>query len=157
MVNAVMNAKDTLSGKAAECFVTIDGNRYNFMHMKNLEVKIEKKKAEIPILGRMSAGNKSLGWSGSASGTVYYNSSVMRELLLKYKNTGEDTYFEVQITNEDKTSAAGRQTVILKDCNTDGGILAKFDADSDALEEDIEFTFDDFEMPEKFTNLSGML
>lgn len=40
-------------------------------------------------------------------------------------------YFDIQITNEDPTNGVGRQTVILKDCNLDGGILAKFDADAE--------------------------
>ena len=60
------------------------------------------------------------------------------------------------VTNEDKTSSVGRQTVILKDCNMDGGILAKFDADAEYLDEEMEFTFEDWEIPEKFTELAGM-
>ena len=48
-------------------------------------------------------------------------------------------------------------TSILKDCNVNGGILAKFDADAEYLDEELEFTFEDFEMPEEFSNLSGML
>ena len=60
------------------------------------------------------------------------------------------------VTNEDPTSSVGRQTVILKDCNIDGGILAKFDADADYLDETLDFTFEDFEIPEKFNMLPGM-
>ena len=36
-------------------------------------------------------------------------------------------------------------------------ILAKFDADADYLNEDMDFTFEDFEIPETFTHLDGML
>ena len=43
------------------------------------------------------------------------------------------------------------------DCNFDSIVLAKFDADADYLDEDVDFTFDDFEMPEKFKLLQGML
>ena len=124
----IMNAKDSVSASLAECFVTIDGNRYNFMQAINLEAKIEKTKTEVPILGKTGKGNKSTGWTGSGSATFHYNTSIFRELLFKFKETGEDIYFDIQITNEDPTSAVGRQTVILKDCNMDGGILAKFDA-----------------------------
>ena len=55
------------------------------------------------------------------------------------------------------TSRVGRQTVILIDCNIDGGILAKFDADAEYLDEDMDFTFEDFEMPEVFNHLDGMV
>ena len=77
--------------------------------------------------------------------------------MLRYKNTGEDIYFDIQVTNEDATSSVGRQTVVLKDCNMDGGLLTKFDADAEYLDEDMDFTFEDFEIPEKFTLLSGMM
>ena len=156
MANQIMNAKDAISASLAQCFVTLDGRRYNFMQAINLEAKFEKNKTEIAILGKTGKGNKSTGWNGTGSATFHYNTSIFRELMLKYKNTGEDIYFDIQITNEDPTSTVGRQTVILKDCNLDGGILAKFDADGETLDEDMDFTFEDFEMPEKFANLDGM-
>lgn len=156
MARVVMNAKDSVSAKLAECFVTIENNRYNFMQAINLEANFEKTKSEVPILGKTGSGNKSTGWKGTGSATMHYNSSIMRELMERFKNTGEDVYFDIQVTNEDPTSSVGRQTVILKDCNIDGGILAKFDADGEYLDEDMDFTFEDFEMPEKFKNLDGM-
>lgn len=157
MVGQIMNAKDSVSAKMAQCFVTIDGTRYNFMQAINLEASVEKNKTEVPVLGKTGKGNKSNGWSGTGSATFHYNTSIFRELLLRYKNSGEDIYFDIQVTNEDPTSSVGRQTVILKDCNLDGGILTKFDADGEYLDEDMDFTFEDFEMPEKFTNLDGMV
>ena len=151
-----MNAKDAVSASLAECFVTISGNRYNFMQAINLEAKIEKTKSEVPILGKTGKGNKSTGWKGSGSANFHYNTSIFRELLYKFKETGEDVYFDIQVTNEDATSSVGRQTVVLKDCNIDGGILTKFDADAEYLDEDMDFTFEDFEIPEKFIRLPGM-
>ena len=152
----IMNAKDTVSSSLAECYVTIDDERYNFMQAINLEAKIEKTKTEVPILGKTGKGNKATGWKGSGNATFHYNTSIFRNLLKKYKENGEDIYFDIQITNADPTSSVGRQTVILKDCNMDGGILAKFDADGEYLDEEIEFTFEDFEIPETFSRLSGM-
>lgn len=155
--NITMKAKDTVSAALAECFVTIGSRRYNFMQAINVEAKFEKTKTEVPILGKTGKGNKATGWKGSGSATFHYNTSIFRQMMLDYKNTGQDTYFEMQITNEDSTSDVGRQTIILKDCNIDGGILAKFDADGEYLEEDMDFTFEDFAMPEMFGNLDGFL
>ena len=152
----IMKAKDAVAASLAECYVTIDGNRYNFMHAINLEATVEKTKTEVPILGKTGKGNKASGWKGTGSATFHYNTSVFRELLTKYKNSGEDTYFDIMVTNEDKTSAVGRQTVILKDCNMDGGVLAKFDTEAEYLDEEMDFTFEDWEIPEKFTPLEGM-
>lgn len=151
-----MNARDSVSASLAECFVTIEGNRYNFMQAINLEAKMEKTKSQVPILGRTGKGNKPAGWSGKGSAKFHYNTSIFRKLLYRYKETGEDIYFDIQITNEDPTSAVGRQTIILKDCNMDGGLLTKFDADAEYLDEDSDFTFEDWEMPEEFTMLEGM-
>lgn len=156
MGKQTMNAKDAISASLAECFVTIEGRRYNFMQAINLEANFEKTKSEVPILGKTGKGNKSTGWSGSGSATFHYNTSIFRKLMYKFKETGEDIYFDIQVTNEDPTSSVGRQTVVLKDCNIDGGILAKFDADGEYLDEDMDFTFEDFEMPEEFKLLEGM-
>ena len=65
--NVVMKAKDTLSAKLAECFITIGNNRYNFMQMINFEAQFEKTKTEVPILGKPGNGNKSTGWKGTFS------------------------------------------------------------------------------------------
>lgn len=156
MTRQIMNAKDSVSATLAECYVTIEGIRYNFMQAINLEATVEKGKSNIPILGKTGKGHKSTGWSGSGSATFHYNTSLFRELLYRYKNTGEDIYFDIQCTNEDPTSSVGRQTVILRDCNIDGGTLAKFDADGEYLDEEFDFTFEDFEIPEKFSLLQGM-
>lgn len=152
----IMNAKDAVSASLAECFVTIGDNRYNFMQAINLEAHFKKNKTEVPVLGKTGKGNKATGWTGTGSATFHYNTSIFRELMKRYKDTGEDVYFDIQVTNEDPTSSVGRQTVILKDCNTDGGLLAKFDADAEYLDEDMDFTFEDFDMPETFSLLVGM-
>lgn len=155
--NVTMRAKDSISASLAECFVTIGTRRYNFMQAINFEAKFEKTKTEIPVLGKTGKGNKSTGWKGTGSATFHYNTSIFRQMAAQYKDTGEDVYFEIQVSNEDPTSAAGRQTMIFIDCNVDGGILAKFDADSEYLDEDMDFTFEDFKMPEAFKDLDGFL
>lgn len=157
MSNVSMKAKDAISAKLAECYITISGNRYNFMQAINFEASFEKTKSEVPILGKTGSGNKSTGWKGTGSATFHYNTSIFREMMLRFKDTGEDVYFEIQVTNDDPTSAAGRQTLVFVDCNIDGGILAKFDADGEYLDEDMDFTFEDFKMPETFKLLDGMM
>jgi hypothetical protein len=157
MNNVTMKAKDTISAKLAQCFITIGSNRYNFMQMIDMEAKVEKTKATVPRLGAIMLGHKSVGMEGTFSGTAHYNQSVMRQALLDFKETGEDVYFEMQISNDDPGSAAGQQTIILYDCNTDGGVLAKFDADGEYLDEEIEGTFEDMSMPKSFTQLDGFL
>lgn len=151
-----MHARDVVAAKLASCYVTIEGNRYLLMQAKNLEAKIEKNKSEVPILGRTGVGHRTTSWNGTGSMTIYSNTSMFTVLLKRYKDSGEDIYFDIQITNEDKTSTVGRQTIILKDCNLDSGVIAAFDADGEWLEQDVDFTFEDFEIPEQFAQLDGM-
>jgi hypothetical protein len=154
-----MAARNAVSAKMAECYVTIDGNRYNFMSAINVEVTMEKNKTEVPILGRMNRGHKSTSASITGSAEFHMNTSIWRELAQRFQDTGEDVYFDMQITNEDITASdVGRQTIILYGCNLDGVTLAAFDADSDdTLTESIDFTVERFEMPEKFNMMAGMM
>lgn len=151
-----MNAMDAMSGALAKAFVTIDGNRYLMMQLINFEGSMEVNNVEIPILGRTGKGNKPAGWTGKWSATLHYNTSVFRKVLLEYKKTGYMPPMEIQTENDDTTSSAGRQTIVYKNCLINGGILSKIDAGADYLEEDLEGTFDDWEMPETFNMLVGM-
>lgn len=150
-----MRGRDAISAHLAQCYVTIDGDRINFMQAIELTAEIEKTKTEVPILGK-GKGHKASGWSGTGSARFHYNTSVFRRLLKRYKDTGEDVYFDIMVINEDPTSAVGRQTVILRDCNMDGGVLAKFNAEDEFLDEEFEFTFEDWELQDSFKDLAGM-
>ena len=153
---AIMNGKDAISGSLGKCFVTIGNNRYNFMQAISLEASMEKTKTEVPILGKTGKGNKATGWKGTGSAKFHFNTSIFRELLQNYAKTGEDMYFDIQIVNEDPTSSVGKQTIMLVGCNMDSGLIAKFDADADYLEDEFDFTFEDWKLMDKFTPLSGM-
>lgn len=107
----------------------------------------------------MNKGHKSTSSSITGSAEFHLNTSIWRELAYKFQETGEDVYFDMQISNEDITASdIGRQTIILYDCNFDSVTLAKFDADSDdVLTESVNFTVERFEMPEKYTLMNGVL
>lgn len=156
MANVTMSSRDAVSGKTAQCYCTIDGKRYNLMNAINLEANFDKNKADIPILGRAAVAHKATGWSGTGSATFHYNTTIFRKLLKKFKDTNEDIYFDIQVVNEDPSSSVGRQSVTLIDCNMDGGVLARFDAEADYLDETIDFTFEDFEIEESFKKIKGM-
>ena len=76
--------------------------------------------------------------------------------MYQFKEQGTEVYFTIEVTNKSNDSIIGEQTIMLNNCSINGGTLAKFDSDSDYLDEDVEFTFDDWEMPETFSLLNGM-
>jgi hypothetical protein len=151
-----MNGRDAVGGSLAECYVTVGGRRYRFMQLISFHSGVVKNKTRVPILGGTGSGSKSNSWNGTFRGRAHYNQSVLRKLLLDFKNKGEDLFFDIQVSNDDPGSSAGRQTIVHKNCSLNGGTLAHFDATADFLDEDIEGTFDDWEMPETFSLLEGM-
>lgn len=154
--HAIMNAKDAVYGSLASCFVTINGRRMNFMNLTEFESKWEINITDVSILGKVSMGHKAAGGKGTWSGTAHYNQSQIRAVADSYQKTGIMPYFEIQVTNEDPTSAVGRQTIIHKDCLFDSVILAKFQAGEEILEEELSGTFESWDMPEKFNDLAGL-
>ena len=147
---AYLRAKDTINGALGTCFAIIDGNRYEIMQAKNVEAKVEKTKSEIPILGLTSKQHKAGGWNGTGTMEVYYISSLFRQIMLEYMKNGVDTYFELLITNEDPTSATGKQTVLLKGVNINSMAITKLDIEKDTLDETMTFTFNDADLLDVF-------
>lgn len=147
-----LKAGDTVSGQEGSAQANINGEVHDLFYAKAIEATAEKLKTEIKTLKKRGTQHKAAGWSGSGTLTLYYVTSLFRKLMIQYIKTGKDTYFDLIITNEDPTSTIGKQTVVLYNCNIDSTILAKLDVDSEALDEEIEFTFDDADLLDEFGN-----
>ncbi|MBS4172124.1 phage tail tube protein [Bacillus sp. FJAT-49736] len=146
-----LKAGDTISGQEGRAYATINGQVEEMFYVKKLEAKVEKNKTEVKTLGKRGIQNKTSGWKGSGNMTIYYVTSRFREIMLEYIKNGKDTYFDIQIVNEDPTSTIGKQTVVLKNVNLDSVIIAKIDTDSESMDEDTDFTFDDVDLLDSFT------
>lgn len=151
-----MNPKDAVYGSLAECYVTLEENRYNLMSLTEFESKWEVNITDVPILGKVGMGHKAAGGKGTWSGTAHYNQSIFRKVADTYQKTGVMPYFDIQVTNEDPTSAVGRQTIIHHDCLCDTFTLAKFQGGEEILDEELSGTFESWDMPETFDALPGM-
>lgn len=145
-----MEFKDTISGQEGRAYITIDGRNEELFYAKKIEAELEKEKSEGKTLGKRGTQSKAKGYKGTGTLTIYYVTSLFIELMIKYIKTGIDTYFDMTVINEDPTSSIGKQTVVLKNCNLDKVKIASLDIDSDALEEDMSFTFDDVDLLDKF-------
>ncbi|EKN40372.1 core tail protein, partial [Clostridium botulinum CFSAN001627] len=137
-------------GQEARAYITIEGRNEELFYAKKVESEVEKLKTEVKTLGHRGTQNKAAGWKGTGTLTVYYATSLFRDLMLKYMKDGIDVYFDMTVTNEDPTSALGKQTVVLKQCNLDKVNMAMFDVESEVLEEEMSFTFEDVDLLDKF-------
>ena len=142
---------DVVNGGQAKATAIINNEVVDLFMIKTLEATMEKEKEDGYILGYRGKQHKASGWNGSGTMSIYYVTSRFRRLLKDFKDTGKDTYFTITIISEDQTSTVGKQVTTLFYCNIDSGIIAKIDVESAALEEDVAFTFEDWDMPEEFT------
>ncbi|WP_028988030.1 phage tail tube protein [Thermicanus aegyptius] len=147
---------DAISGKQARAYATINGRVEELFYARSLEATIEKNKVDVPVLGKTNTPQRSAGWKGSGTLTIYYVTSIFRQLMVEYVKTGRDFWFDLQIVNEDPQSSTGKQTVLLRGCNLDSVTIAKFDATSDdMLEEELPFTFSDADLLDQFNTITG--
>lgn len=152
MANKYLLARDVISGQEATAQAIIDGEIVDLFMAKSIEATFTKRKSEVRTLGKRGTQNKTTGWTGTGTLTVYYVSSVFRKMALDYIKSGKDLYFTLVVVNRDPTSTIGTQTMALYNCNLDATTLAKFDTEADALDESMSFTFDDAEMLQGFTD-----
>lgn len=147
-----LNAPDTISGKEGRAYAKIDGNNEDLFFAKTIESTVEKSKSEVKAIGKRMTGHKTTGGNGTGSMTLYYMTPLFRQMIKQWKETGQDIYFDMVIENDDQESSAGKQSVLLIDCNLDSVVLGKLDGDSDdPLDEDVDFTFEDFDILAPFT------
>ena len=147
-----LRASDIPAGAEAVAYIEIDGRVEEFFYAKSIEATAELNKSEVKVMGKRGVQNKATGWTGSGSMTIYYVTTMFRNMLLKYAKEGVLPSFKLVVTNEDKGTSIGKQTVVLYDCVIDSVNLVKFDVESDALDEDMDFTFSDFDILDSFGN-----
>ncbi|HEU4962261.1 MAG TPA: phage tail tube protein [Bacilli bacterium] len=143
-------AEDTISGREGRAYATINGKVEEMFYVKTLEASVEKGKTEVKMLGHRGTQHKANGWKGTGSMTIYYVTTLFRQMMLDYIKTGKDAYFDIQIVNEDPASSIGKQTVVLKHVNLDKVLVGKVDTESEILDESIDFTFDDLDILDSF-------
>ena len=156
MSGSYLLAGDIVSGKEGRATFNINGRIQDGFFIKSLDATVTKNKSEINTLGSRGTQHKSVGYSGSGSMTIYYVTSLFREMTAEYMKTGKDTYFDITIENDDPTSSIGKQTVVLYNCNTDSSIFAKLDTENTELDEDLDFTFEYGEILNSFQTPANM-
>ena len=82
-----LRENDTISGKMAKAYIIINNQVEELFYAKSLEATIEKNKVDVPVLGRTNTPQRSAGWSGSGTLTIYYVTSLFRRLRIRKAST----------------------------------------------------------------------
>ena len=143
--------RDTVHGAAGKAFITQNGQVTELFGAKKVNAQGEVSSNDMKVIGTKKIQNKPGGVKQTGTGTVYYGTSIFAEMLIQYIRTGEMPYFNMQLTNDDKASSVGTQTVALYNCQLTGTIpLAALDADTEMMTFDFSFTYEDAEILSRF-------
>lgn len=153
MSDRYLKAQEILSGQDGEVIIDWDGKTYDAFFVKKVTASISKTKEAVKVLRKRGTQHKVNGFEGTGSLGYFLVTSVFREMAVYYNETGEDPYFTMTVINQDPSGRLGKQKVILYNCNLDEITLANLDVEASFLEEEVPFTFDDFDVPEKFKEL----
>lgn len=145
-----LDVRDTINGKEGRAYANIDGRNVALFYLKKLEAKVKINKKGMNVLGGRAQQNKYTGWSGSGTMTLYYLTSEFRAIAMDYIKNGKTLYFDIVSTNDDPATEIGPQTTVLKRCSFDEITMALLDVDNEALEEEMPFTFEDVDLPDRF-------
>ena len=145
--------RDTLHGAAGKAFLTINGQVKELFGAKKVQTQAEIQGTDMKVIGTKKTQNKPGSVKQTGTGTVYYGTSLFVEMLAQYIHEGVMPYFTLQVTNDDKASSVGVQTIAYYNCQLSGTVpISVLDADSDMLTFDFSFTYEDFEILSAFND-----
>ena len=145
-----LKSGDVISGREGTAFMTIDGRNVPMFWLKNIEAVVELQKTEVPVLGKRMNQQKITGANGTGSMTIHKVTSEFAAIGIQYLKTGTVPEITIKITNDDPASSIGRQSTLIKNILFDSIVIAKLDIESETLDEDVDFTFDDADLLEQF-------
>jgi hypothetical protein len=139
----VINAKNVINGRFGSVWV----NGELFAEFKSLEAKMNYEYAEIKQAGSLITSRKKIGQTGE--GTLVLEKVYSRGLRLlndSHKNQTTQT-FKI-ITSLADPDALGQERVVLENVTFNDLMVAKFEKETGALEEELSFNFEDYTLIE---------
>lgn len=143
-------SNDGVNGKAGGAFMVKSGRNIELFGIKKYQTDAEIQTAEFPVVGALVNQTKVKGIKYSGTMTLYYGTPEFLNILTEYKRTGRLPTINFQVTNDDKGSSVGRQVVAIYNVTLGKIPIAMLDDSADYLQEEIPFTFTDFEPLESF-------
>lgn len=150
-------AQDSLRGTAGTAFMEVDGENVLLFGLKKFESDAEIETGEFKVCGALVTQNKPKGVKYSGTATVYYGTPAFLKILTEYKKTGRFPTIKFQITNDDPSSSMGAQTIGVYNVLLTKIPIIRLNDSVESLQEDISFTFNDFEVLKWFNDQPSQL
>lgn len=158
-----VRANDTVNGALATAFIRMKMNRdgtpsdlmqrYRFAQVEKLDTDMEYEKVSFTPMGKSKKIDKLTGEKGTGSGTFIFNTAMFLMMYKYHKETGQDLYFDLIVTNDDDAfsgNGENGQTVTHKNCLLDKLPIARIDTNSAILKANLSFTYEDVVIGETF-------
>ena len=137
--------------------MVIDGSNELLFGLKKFESSAEIQTGEFKVVGALTEQEKIKGLKYSGSATIYYGTPTLLKLLTEFKRTGKFPVINFQITNDDPASTLGSQIVVIYNVILKKIPIAILDDSAESLQEEIQFTFNDFEPLKHFNSQPSQL
>ncbi len=145
-----LDKHNIISGKEGSIFMTVNGRNINLIQTRQVEASLKLTKKEFAVLNKRIDQNKITGSKGEGKMNLYRMSSDFMKIAKQYLDSGQFPDVTLKVTNDDPQSFVGRNTVLLKGVVFDTIPLTSLDVDKEGLDEDVDFTFDDFDILDEF-------
>jgi len=134
-----IDAKRVINGTYGQVWL----NDEEVMEAYGLQAKVEKKKEEISLCGRIGSESKLIGYIGKGALKIRKVSSRMGQLVAGNLRKGKDVRFQI-ISKLADPDSYGAERILIKNVSFDDLTLADWEAAKTGAV-DVPFTFSDFE------------
>lgn len=143
-------ANDGLNGKAGSAFMVKGGRNIELFGLKKFETNAEFETTDFPVVGALVNQTKVKGIKYSGTLTIYYGTPEFLSILTEFKRTRRFPEIKLQVINDGTGTTVGNQVIAIYGVVLTKIPIAMLDDSADYLQEEIPFTFTDFEPLEQF-------
>ena len=147
---AFNKAGDAINSREGSVIMSVNGKNITLAEIEEATAQLEGNVEEINLLGKRLKGHKLTSAEGTGSISKYTVRSDFAQIMSNWVQGGKYPDISLTLTVEDNTSATGKQVVQLMGVIFADGVFANLNSDDGLLEDETDFTFDDFKIIQAF-------
>lgn len=147
---AFKKAGDAINSREGSVIMSVNGKNITLAEIEEATAQLEGNVEEINLLGKRLKGHKLTSAEGTGSISKYTVRSDFAQIMSRWVQGGKYPNISLTLTVEDNTSATGKQVVRLMGVIFADGVFANLNSDDGLLEDETDFTFDDFKIIQAF-------
>jgi hypothetical protein len=147
-------SKEVLALSDGRVVATINGKNYTLIEASTVSAKVSVNKESVNTLGNRMTGHIPTSAEGTGSLKTYYVNSMWADVVQNWKEKGIMPDISITGTMESTRGSIGKQTVRLYGVIPDEISLFDIEAGDGVIEDEWDFTFEDFKIIDQFKALS---